>query len=258
MTDPATIADASYFDWWRVWAQSIEGGAVHDVDGVLCAATGAPQEWWNVAFVTRPLAEPEASLREAAAFFDERRQRFIMRVREGVDPASERAAEALGMPYTDSVPGMVLSPIPGNASPAQGLDIRTVSDAGMLEECARINALAFDMPLEDVRHLLPMRLIEHPRWRSYLGYVDGRPATTSALLVSEDVAGVYFVATLEEFRKRGLGEAITWHAVREGAAAGCRSATLQASEMGYPVYERMGFRLAAQYKTFVRREFTGR
>jgi predicted acetyltransferase len=62
------------------------------------------------------------------------------------------------------------------------------------------------------------------------------------------------VATRAKFRRRGVGEALTWHAVREGVAAGCRSATLQASEMGRPIYERMGFRLVAPYKTFVPRK----
>jgi len=69
------------------------------------AATGAPQEWWNCAFVTRPLSEPAAALRRAATFFDERRQPFVVRIRDGVDPASESACVALGMQYTNSVPG---------------------------------------------------------------------------------------------------------------------------------------------------------
>jgi GNAT superfamily N-acetyltransferase len=102
-----------------------------------------------------------------------------------------------------------------------------------------------------VRKLSPMSLIRHPRWRSYVGYADGQPVATSALLITGDVAGVYWVATAEAFRGRGYGEAMTWHVVREGAAAGCRVAALQASDMGRPVYERMGFRYVAGYRTFV-------
>lgn len=68
-----------------------------------------------------------------------------------------------------------------------------------------------------------------------------------------EIAGVTFVGTRDAYRKRGLGEAITWHAVREGAKAGCTVAALQASEMGRPIYERMGFRTVAGYRTFVRK-----
>jgi ribosomal protein S18 acetylase RimI-like enzyme len=254
--DLAAVADASYFDWARMWPKAIAGGEARDIGDVLVSRTGAPQQWWNIAFVTKPLADPERSLREASACFDEHRQPFIVRIRQGVDAASERAAEALGMRYTDSIPGLVVSPIPDGATAGLDLEIRTVADAQALEDCVRVNAEAFGMPLEDVRYLLPMTMIKHPRWHSYVGYVDGQPATTSALLITDGIAGVYFVATPEAFRKRGFGEAITSHAVREGAAAGCRVATLQASQMGRPVYERMGFRLVAQYKTFVRPELT--
>ena len=86
----------------------------------------------------------------------------------------------------------------------------------------------------------------------YTGFLDGEPVATSALFMSNHVAGVYNVATLNAYRRRGFGEAMTWHAVREGAAAGCGMASLQASEMGRPIYERMGFRLVAGYKTYLR------
>jgi hypothetical protein len=38
--------------------------------------------------------------------------------------------------------------------------------------------------------------------------------------------------------------------VDAGRRRGCALATLQASEMGYPVYERMGFRTAVRWLTF--------
>jgi ribosomal protein S18 acetylase RimI-like enzyme len=254
MTDPAAVADASYYDWARMWADAIPAGEAVDLGDVLISRTGAPQEWWNIAFVTRPLADPERSLREAIAYFDERKQPFIVRIREGVDTASERAAEALGMRYTDSIPGMVLPAIPERRPPAPGLEIRTVTDAKSLDDCVRVNAGGFDSPTDDMRYMLPMEMIQHERWRSYVGYVDGEPATTAALFITGDIAGVYFVATLPAFRKRGFGEALTAHAVHQGAAAGCTLATLQASDMGRPVYERMGFQVVARYKTFVRPE----
>jgi ribosomal protein S18 acetylase RimI-like enzyme len=134
------------------------------------------------------------------------------------------------------------------------LEVRTVADEDTLDQQVQIVAHAFHMSPEVVRNLIPMRLIGHPRWRSYVGYSDDQPAATSALLVADKVAGVYWVATMEGFRGRGFAEAMTWHVIREGAAAGCTVATLQASDMGRPIYERMGFRYVAPYKTFARPE----
>lgn len=250
--DLATHADVNYFDWWRVWASAVDGGEVREQDGLLIAATGAPQAWWNIAIVTRPVSNPDEQIRRAIEYFDSRQQSFILRVREGVDPASERAADANGLPYSDTLPGFVLCPVPAVQDGPHSLTIGTVADARMLEQHVRVVASAFHMSVDAVRELIPMRLIDHPRWRSYVGYADGQPVAASALLVTGTVAGVYWVGTVGGYRGRGFGEAMTWHVIREGVAAGCRVATLQASDMGRPIYERMGFHFIAGYKTFVR------
>jgi ribosomal protein S18 acetylase RimI-like enzyme len=75
----------------------------------------------------------------------------------------------------------------------------------------------------------------------YLAFLDGRPAATSQLVPAEGVAGIFYVATLPEFRNRGIGYAATLHACEAGREIGYRIATLQASPMGEPVYRRMGF-----------------
>ena len=54
-------------------------------------------------------------------------------------------------------------------------------------------------------------------------------------------AGIYNVTTVEAARGRGIGAAMTVAAVRHGADLGLDLATLQASTMGRPVYERLGF-----------------
>ena len=84
----------------------------------------------------------------------------------------------------------------------------------------------------------------------YLGCVDGEPVCTSAVVATGAIAGIYWVATLEKYRGRGLGEAITWESVKGGIALGCGIASLQASVLGQPVYERMGFRTPFDYVHF--------
>ncbi len=53
--------------------------------------------------------------------------------------------------------------------------------------------------------------------------------------------GVFNIATPPAHRRLGHGRAVTARLVADGAAAGAHTAYLQASEMGYPVYERLGF-----------------
>jgi GNAT superfamily N-acetyltransferase len=83
----------------------------------------------------------------------------------------------------------------------------------------------------------------------WVGFVDGRPVCTSAAYVGGGLLGVYAVATAPEARGRGYGEALTW------AAMGFRPdlpAALQASPMGKPVYERMGYRAMGEFTVWER------
>jgi GNAT superfamily N-acetyltransferase len=82
----------------------------------------------------------------------------------------------------------------------------------------------------------------------YAGAVGGEVVGTSVLVTTGTVAGIYWVGTLEAHRRRGYGEALTWAAVAAGQRAGCTVASLQASAMGRPVYERMGFAQVLAYE----------
>jgi GNAT superfamily N-acetyltransferase len=255
-SDVIARADANYFQSMRVLAPLVATGETREADGLLIAATGLPVPFLNIAFVTRPLADPERSLRAAIDYFDGRKLPFVVRVREGADERSERAADALGLPYHDAVPGMALAPLfaPDSAPP---LEIRLVSDSAVLRQYGDVMAGGFGMPAELGRAFATEETLQVPDFHLYLGFVDDAPVATSALVMSHRVAGVYNVSTLPDFRRHGYGEAMTWRALRDGLAAGCVLGSLQASDMGRPVYERMGFRVVAQYRTFVRPEFAG-
>jgi GNAT superfamily N-acetyltransferase len=258
MTDEEILAraDANYFGAMSTFIGQAEHGEIRSKDGVLMAYSGTDVAAFNVAFVTRSPSDCDRTIAEAIEFFDERNVPFILRLREDVDRESERAARERGLRYTDTVPGMVMAyPKP---PPSQMATMRTriVDDDASLSDHRSVVADAFEMPGALAEYFLTMRLFSTPDIVGYVGYVDGVAVATSALFMTHRVAGVYNVATKREYRKRGFGEAMAWRAVRDGMDAGCVMASLQASELGQPVYERMGFRTVAAYRTFGRPEKT--
>jgi ribosomal protein S18 acetylase RimI-like enzyme len=77
--------------------------------------------------------------------------------------------------------------------------------------------------------------------RFHTGLLEGRPVATAISTVEGEDALITSVATLPRFRRRGLGTAVTWAALRSARERGAQRVFLLASKMGEPVYRRMGF-----------------
>ncbi|MDD5337927.1 MAG: GNAT family N-acetyltransferase [Dehalococcoidales bacterium] len=127
----------------------------------------------------------------------------------------------------------------------EGLEIIEAKDEETLKEWCHIVRVAFGPPpeIEPIFLELMQRYIKYNQpVKYYLGLVDGQPASTSGYFLAAGVVGIYFVATLPEFRKRGAAFAVTQKALKDGRELGYRVGILQASNMGEPVYKRMGFK----------------
>jgi hypothetical protein len=125
----------------------------------------------------------------------------------------------------------------GKPPPAPSdLDIREVEDADEVRVFEDVLSTSFGNP--GAPSILDERVLKVPGLRLWVGYVGDRPVCTSAVCLTRGVNGVQTVATLPEFRGRRFGEAMTWTAT---AADPSQPAILLASDLGRPVYERMGY-----------------
>lgn len=88
---------------------------------------------------------------------------------------------------------------------------------------------------------------------AYLARADGVASCVLVTAEHDRSAGVYFVATLPEARGRRLASRLLVRALLEARERGCVTATLQATRMGAPVYERLGFRTHGQIEMWERR-----
>ena len=84
----------------------------------------------------------------------------------------------------------------------------------------------------------------------YIGYFQGIPAAVGMALNHGNIATLHWIGTLPEYRKKGLGTAITLKALHDLQAAGCTHALLLSSALGKPIYERMGFKQYMLYHMY--------
>lgn len=246
-------ADANYFHTHAVMTTAMPRGDVVQRGGILLKATGMQLTPFNTAFVTQPLDDPEEEIRASIAFFDDRGVPFSVRMREGLDPAAEAACENLGLVLDDVEPGMVLEEITAQPPPPpDGLEIRRVFFEEGYHDFVLTMCAATGMPVDAGYDFISPELFDALWVEMYTGYVEGEPVATSCLVVSHRVSGVYNVTTLEAHRRNGYGQAMTWHAVGRGAELRASISSLQATPMGVPLYEHMGYRTVCVYKDYVR------
>lgn len=133
--------------------------------------------------------------------------------------------------------------------------IEVVADETTLEDWVRVTVGGFDMPAftrDAVAAGLRIALTPGAPWVLYLGRHGGEAVSTSAVLFADGVAGIYWVATLEAARGRGFGTALTQAPLRLARDRGYRVGILQATPMGRPIYERLGFRAFGALEQYVR------
>ena len=86
---------------------------------------------------------------------------------------------------------------------------------------------------------------------NFAGYVGEKMVATVTLFEGGRAAGIYNVGTLPGFRNRGIGSAMTWASLQEANERGQELVVLQASEMGYPIYRKMGFKEHFRFAGYV-------
>ena len=224
--------------------------------GVVTVLTGLPMDWFNQVLIEREEATP-AGVLAGVAQARERGNHFVVRLREGIDdrfiPTLTQAGLAPAGAET-STPGMVAFPINHDAiaeHPSPQLDIRRVTDAAGIDAHRKAVTAGFGSDPAVALGIACPDLLDRPECVVYVGYADGDPVISGLGWRTGRTVGIYSIATIESARRRGYGAAMTARVVADGVVAGCDVAALQSSEMGRPIYERLGFRTVVRYAAYI-------
>ena len=77
--------------------------------------------------------------------------------------------------------------------------------------------------------------------KMFIARHEKKAVATSMMFTRDGVAGLYFIATLEEYRGKGLGTSVTAAAMNAAKKEGCNAAILHATRLGEKIYTKLGF-----------------
>jgi hypothetical protein len=231
LTRQFVIADG---EWMEACAR-VAGQVMLRTDDFVVVDDHSPHMLANTGVLLRPVAPDRADVVAAdlLRFFDGPGGPF-----------------SLFCPWPTNLPGLVVAGypplllrVPGGERTPTPLEL-SIEEATTAEALADYEQVLVDgFPLEELQPWRPgvvfhPATLQVPGTRFFVGRVDGRPVSVAMSILGSGVNHVEFVATLPDARGRGYGAAVTWEAT---LAEPDIPAMLIATDMGRPVYERMGY-----------------
>lgn len=128
----------------------------------------------------------------------------------------------------------------------ESIKVLTVADKETLEDWAEIvNKALFEGNLFSFEQIQDMYALENTVF--FIGLFEGVPVSTSIVIMSKsgEFAEVEWISTLEEYRNRGAGTAMTVASIQHAYIRGAKTAVLHARASAENLYKKVGF--AAYY-----------
>ena len=247
--------ETTYYELLAVLQTSIPGGFWRREPDMIIYYSGAQVPLLNGVLGPRFTVE-NMSRRFETAMSHFKSKRMPMRWLLGPSSSPPDLGELLssqGLKQGWAIPGMALDLRTVEREPLpKGLEIQQATDMGSLRACGDTLAEGFELR-DEIGKGVSDAVVSYgmsPTRRWFIGFLNGKAVTVSLLILHDDFAGIYCVATVPEARGKGLGRAITSEPLMAAKVEGYDVAVLEASSMGFPVYKRIGFRQLCEFRTY--------
>jgi N-acetylglutamate synthase len=220
-------------------------------NGVVAVFTGVPVPDFNGVIAEHDKADVEFASRmldeiEAAGV------PYSVAVRSDKCGSFIELAKSRRLTESGNEPLMVVeaSTIDVNEEPPERLSIRELAPSEF-DDHLQVLARCFGTPIEIARMMMTEEMFRLDGVRAYLGEFEDVPVATAVGVTEGTAVGVFNVGTLEEWRGKGFGRALTTRVIADGYADGAKWSYLQSSPSGLPVYRRLGFETVEQWSRYV-------
>lgn len=195
----------------------------------------------------------EKIFKETNSFFKENNMDYIFWIVEGKDRNMERYLKNLG--YKPSrEPGTALMVTDNkltDISLKKGMEVIKVESQRNIDDFIYLIYECFDLDYPVAKAMFDNpQVLNSEKNSAYLIYEENKPVSAVQIYKTGNIAGIYWVATLESMRGKGLGKYISTFATNKAFDIGAKKVILQASKLGQYVYDRIGYDVIGYYRTY--------
>jgi len=120
------------------------------------------------------------------------------------------------------------------------IQVKRINDPELLQSWLDIaNNSLFHEP--QLTHEIFTLLLARHDISLYIGYIDKIPVATAMIFINNNIAGLYLVSTLKEYRNQGMGTAITNKIICDMQELSLDNIILHATPQGEKLYSKFGF-----------------
>lgn len=245
----------------RFFGRARQDAEVHELPGVAVIYCGLDYAAFNAAVLSRPVLDGVGELAERihapANHFENRNLRWsYWYCDDYIGKSLARRARSLleqhRMSELTEAPGMIAERLAAPARALPAVEVKPVADHATRSAFAHITSIAFDVPWTVCRDVYGAERAWQGRFRGFVGYSHGVAISTTAIVVTTDLVGVYSVGTLPGHRGRGYAEAVMRQVLEQiRNETGIERTALQSTRSGHHLYMRMGYRPVTNYTVYI-------
>jgi hypothetical protein len=221
---------------------------------LVASATNFIGAFHNTALRLTPDADPRRLVDEARTFGKAHARDIVLWAATHRDHDLATQARAEGLLLRSTALGMALHTSPPASAVPADTELTQVIDRASVDDFAEVHRGVFrdgGRDVEAVDHFASPAALLAPNVAAVVARVNGTPVSCAMVIHSGRAAGVYWVSTRAAARNRGLGTLVTSAVARMGFEYGAEVVVLQATELGAPVYRRIGFAPFTDYQRFL-------
>jgi GNAT superfamily N-acetyltransferase len=137
-----------------------------------------------------------------------------------------------------------LAKVPETVDIPENMEIKEVLDLDELKTWTDVLVKSFEFPeiVTSYKKYFIKAGLKDINSHYYLGILNGNPVASAVLFEGDGAAGLFYIGTIPQVRRKGIAKTMVHHSLSEAKNKGYAISVLQASEMGYPLYKKIGFK----------------